>query len=680
MNPLLDHHPFGANPIHAQPQRSSVPHLPPIIPRSTDEFFSRPTSKVKDETRIITANEGNGYNDSKSNRLAKLEEICSPPTLQALPVKLEFNKDKKTTPSQLGGPLHSTGPSRSFFPKYSSFNDYNNGMSHINSVHNASNNDKDGDENGKENQTTLKKSKRRRISSYYDPLGPTGMSTVHSGRSYRHPSTVDITTGNHPLKHQMNYARSESGDSTSEIESRDSEDITTARKLNSVSDNQKASSKQADDYRDSTLPTANTEKRLSPSQETPCNILPDITTATQITTAADASKAQSAKLPALLSELGSRFSTPITQTDNDHKYNRVFLLNPEPESTLDSQQVPKANKNDPEAGINHMSEQTSGVNSKNTSASSLISLASASSTKSLRNSRTMGLYQHELSIREKVEALSMMCEVLPGTNSTAPAGRKSFISIESNNSDLIYVFSKLLNSRLQNSKVIFQNGIYAKEPTLTTETDKSHAPISEENDSKNDEDKNTEGTKINDFIKEDLIKLMKLPKEFESYPSFLTDSFALKMWKISILHQVTANLASLSQVSDIIVGGYLLSLADELTHLPVSSPAGNLETESASFMPSSLKRGSIYSQQWNSKANLLRGLPSPDIVIYLNHQSVKDGNGGINLGLRCENQIDLRGGGKLLVLNIANQIKIPDKEDEHSEFNDEIKQILKALT
>lgn len=302
-----------------------------------------------------------------------------------------------------------------------------------------------------------------------------------------------------------------------------------------------------------------------------------------------------------------------------------------------------------------------------------------------------------MTMREKADALSMLCEPLPGT----PKTRSKIVSIESASLEFGNTICLLVKQRL--------------EAELQTENSNSFVTLH------NVADPGEPGP--TDSPSDNLACII------NKKPSFITDGFASAMWNITCLHQLVSNYFTRRERRKeegtdvpgvILLNGYLVTIADKFVQEHVLRQSGNVstysETEEAHAMErfkrdtSTIPEGdepdsesgkaptsnpasgsqlksesgqqsesrketpnqspalsttqspsakhsplyqSSYLEEWMSSANLLRGLPSPDVMIYLQAE-----------GSEVESSaVELRGEGKLIVIRGDESIveKVVDK-------------------
>lgn len=220
----------------------------------------------------------------------------------------------------------------------------------------------------------------------------------------------------------------------------------------------------------------------------------------------------------------------------------------------------------------------------------------------------------ELSVREKADILSMVCE--------PAAGVGPMIAVEGKDHEMVQRLCHLLSERLEG-------------PTIS------------------------DGLFCSSVIARD-------------QPHHLTHPAAVNMWKIAWLHQLVADLPT-RRVNYTVLGGYLMAIADELAMqdpvLPKydnrpppasssnvssahSSPGLSSDTDTASSIslaPRPASTGGFaesdthldYRHRWMSSVNMLKGLPAPDYLVYVQSAGLTQAEVAV---------AELKSGMKMLVL------------------------------
>ncbi|ANB14646.1 Rox1p [Sugiyamaella lignohabitans] len=124
------------------------------------------------------------------------------------------------------------------------------------------------------------------------------------------------------------------------------------------------------------------------------------------------------------------------------------------------------------------------------------------------------------------------------------------------------------------------------------------------------------------------------PHLFEQKPYFMYTKSAVNMFKVSCLHQLVSEL-NLSHFKYGIIGGYLMTLADELADQ--ESPLTAAEQTSHRL---------TYRHRWMTNVNVLRGLPGPDYLILIDQDNQADAT--------SVSVTTLNGGSKIIVATLGN--------------------------
>lgn len=182
----------------------------------------------------------------------------------------------------------------------------------------------------------------------------------------------------------------------------------------------------------------------------------------------------------------------------------------------------------------------------------------------------------QLSVREKADTLSIICETVQGSED-----RGKIIAVEGDDIDMVQTIMSLLKDRLD---AVSGGGLYSS--------------------------------------------------NFENKPAYLTNESAINMWKISYLHQILSEL-KLEKDQYGVVGGYLITMADSLAAQHKIRPGGDQASGPDTGHDES------YRDRWLINVNILRGLPAPDYLVYLQPQGLTQDEVAV---------AELKGGTKMLVI------------------------------
>lgn len=219
---------------------------------------------------------------------------------------------------------------------------------------------------------------------------------------------------------------------------------------------------------------------------------------------------------------------------------------------------------------------------------SAIALASSNSSKLLSISE-QSTPEPSLSVRDKAEILSVTCDLAVKENSNI---RGKIIAIEGLNPEMIQKVSEMLCQKI--------------------------------------------GSSSSSIVLKEVLNEKKAP------PS-LTNEKALNIWQLACLHQTISDVQMKSQ-KYVILGGYLMHMADLLAGgrtTPMDS-GSNDTSNNPGTSENSKQEFKNYCERWYSGAAMLRGLPGPDYLVYLQPAE----------GL-AESEVtvaELKGGSKMLII------------------------------
>ena len=115
---------------------------------------------------------------------------------------------------------------------------------------------------------------------------------------------------------------------------------------------------------------------------------------------------------------------------------------------------------------------------------------------------------------------------------------------------------------------------------------------------------------------------------------------ANSIFKIACVHELLSNV-DLTQLHYLFLGGYLIHLTDSL-----ASENNEIKKEHEGETEEKFKK---YSERWYSGASMLRGLPGPNVIVYLQPQEdtrVSQQHGEITM-------VELKGGSRMLIIGGA---------------------------